>query len=939
MKNKYTLILLFFVITYISSHAQYVTIPDTTFRNDLIMKFPGCFNAAKEMDTSCVVLPNIAQNLIFINLPIKNMDGIQYFKNLTSLIIGTTDLNTLSQLPAGLIELYVSSNIQLTSLPDLPVGLNTLACQSNALTSLPTLPSSLMYLICSNNNIKILPTLPPGLKTLSCSFNPIKILPALPSTMTSIYCNSDSLSSLPTLPSSLGFLNCGENLIFNLPNLPPSLHHLYCTNNGLSNLPTLPSSLYYLDCSNNQFANLPSIPDSVGSLYCSSNLLTSFPQLPSKMTRITAFNNLLTSLPTVLPDSLNWLDVGNNQLTALPTLPHNLYVLACAYNNLNRLPVLPDSINQLEINDNANLLCMPLLPINITFFNYNNTGIACLPNYPLNCNYYPPQPPLCNPTNNVNQCQAYPQIHGLVYTDNNSNSIKDGNEQGRENIRVQLSNGAYAYTNTNGVFNITSDTIGSYNITISSPNFYNARPITYVHNFSSYNISVDDTFALKPNIIQDSLAIHITPLQNRARPGFTFLYSIKCENVGTTVLKPTIVMKYDNTQLLYDSSSISGVTPVGDSLILNADTLRQGENFTFMAYYTVKTNAFIGSSFVSRVNTNALSAYSTDSSATIITGSFDPNDKQATPEMTPSQVSSGNYIEYLIRFQNTGTDTAFSVVISDTLSNLLQKNVLQMLGTSHLCKTTLNNGIVYFEFLNIMLPDSSVNKIKSNGFVRFLIKPDSAVTLGDIIPNKASIYFDYNVPIVTNTCNTIIKNRTLPLQLISYKASLTKNRQVLNEWMTANEVNTAFFNIQRSNTGRDFKTIGKVSASSGGGRLQTYQFTDILQAETVNGNLYYRLEMWDKDGAKSYSPLQRVILSDANEISIYPNPAHDVVTIEGKDMSTISVIDNTGRLLIDKKVINSTREMLRIHQLAKGVYLLKVVYENGECKTEKLIIE
>ena len=120
--------------------------------------------------------------------------------------------------------------------------------------------------------------------------------------------------------------------------------------------------------------------------------------------------------------------------------------------------------------------------------------------------------------------------------------------------------------------------------------------------------------------------------------------------------------------------------------------------------------------------------------------------------------------------------------------------------------------------------------------------------------------------------------------------------------------------------------------------MQAYQFTDILQAETA-GRLYYRLEMVDKDGTKSYSPTQLVVLSGNDFISIYPNPAHDVVTIDGKDMRTISIIDNTGRLLMNKNVVNSNKEVLRIHQLAKGVYLLKVVYENGECKTGKLIIE
>ena len=236
------------------------------------------------------------------------------------------------------------------------------------------------------------------------------------------------------------------------------------------------------------------------------------------------------------------------------------------------------------------------------------------------------------------------------------------------------------------------------------------------------------------------------------------------------------------------------------------------------------------------------------------------------------------------------------------------------------------------------MPDSGTNKLLSNGFIRFRIRPDSTVALGDIIPNKASIYFDYNTPIVTNTCQTIIKNRPLPLQLLSYKASLTKNRQVLNEWTTANEVNTAFFNVQRSSNGKDFKPVGKVNALSRWGTL-SYQFTDPLKDESTQGNLYYRLEMLDKDVTKTYSPLQRVVLSNDLFVNVYPNPTNDVVTIEGKELNSISLVDNTGRMIWTKRMLNSTKEILSVKQLTKGVYFLKAVHENGETKTMKLVIE
>ena len=135
---------------------------------------------------------------------------------------------------------------------------------------------------------------------------------------------------------------------------------------------------------------------------------------------------------------------------------------------------------------------------------------------------------------------------------------------------------------------------------------------------------------------------------------------------------------------------------------------------------------------------------------------------------SPIEIANGAYIDYTIRFQNTGTDTAFNVVLSDTLAGELLLNTLQVTASSHTCKATVKDNIVFFEFLNILLPDSNVNEIKSHGFVSFRIKPHPSVPSGTTINNKAAIYFDYNTPVITNTAGTFIKTFTIiPIKLIS----------------------------------------------------------------------------------------------------------------------------------------------------------------------------
>ncbi|MEZ4959823.1 MAG: T9SS type A sorting domain-containing protein [Saprospiraceae bacterium] len=144
------------------------------------------------------------------------------------------------------------------------------------------------------------------------------------------------------------------------------------------------------------------------------------------------------------------------------------------------------------------------------------------------------------------------------------------------------------------------------------------------------------------------------------------------------------------------------------------------------------------------------------------TGSYDPNDKQGFPTGYGAEhfIERNTDIEYLIRFQNTGTDTAFTVIIRDTLSAFLDKHSIEIGAASHPCRWELyGNGIVKFTFDNIMLPDSNINEPASHGFVKFRIGQLHNNAIGTKIRNRAGIYFDFNAPILTNrTLHTIGEN-------------------------------------------------------------------------------------------------------------------------------------------------------------------------------------
>lgn len=140
-------------------------------------------------------------------------------------------------------------------------------------------------------------------------------------------------------------------------------------------------------------------------------------------------------------------------------------------------------------------------------------------------------------------------------------------------------------------------------------------------------------------------------------------------------------------------------------------------------------------------------------------GSFDPNDKQAFPKGYGAShlVAANTDIEYRIRFQNTGTDTAFKVVVLDTLSQYLDAASVRPGASSHDYDfAVLDDNVLRFRFDNILLPDSNVNEAASHGFVKFRISQKADNPNGTLIENRAAIYFDFNDPVITNaTFHTI----------------------------------------------------------------------------------------------------------------------------------------------------------------------------------------
>jgi uncharacterized repeat protein (TIGR01451 family) len=143
---------------------------------------------------------------------------------------------------------------------------------------------------------------------------------------------------------------------------------------------------------------------------------------------------------------------------------------------------------------------------------------------------------------------------------------------------------------------------------------------------------------------------------------------------------------------------------------------------------------------------------------TTTVAAYDPNFKEVSPKGTgPTGLITyaDSTLEYMVHFQNTGSSAAQNIIIVDTLDNNLNWTSLRPVYMSAPCKVTMQQvasyKIVKFTFNNINLPTQTSSPMGSNGMLTYTIKTNSGLPLGTQFRNHASIYFDYNAPVTTNT--------------------------------------------------------------------------------------------------------------------------------------------------------------------------------------------
>lgn len=361
-------------------------------------------------------------------------------------------------------------------------------------------------------------------------------------------------------------------------------------------------------------------------------------------------------------------------------------------------------------------------------------------------------------------------ISGTNFWDANGNGVQDVGEVGLPGWTIRLDPGPiFTTTDLNGEYFFSFLAPNTYTVSeFLKPNWvqtYPAPPGTHTVMVDSGQTFNNVDFGNQPIANVQDLAVSVAG--GVARPGFQKFYGIVYQNKGTIDVNGTVTFTLP-PQLDFLDSSPGGVYNAGTHTVTwNVGNLVPG----FIGWLWVKAQIpasvplgtlLTSSAAINPVANDANPLDNSDSETQVVRGSFDPNDKLVTPAGSgpTGLISSNQTLTYMVRFQNTGTDTAFNIIVKDLLDEDLDLGTVEVGASSH----PFTFGIVeprelVWTFNNIQLPDSNVNEPASHGFIKFTVKPRSDVAGGAIISNSAAIYFDFNAPVITNTVeNQIASN-------------------------------------------------------------------------------------------------------------------------------------------------------------------------------------
>lgn len=370
-------------------------------------------------------------------------------------------------------------------------------------------------------------------------------------------------------------------------------------------------------------------------------------------------------------------------------------------------------------------------------------------------------------------CGPPPSGFNLIpFLDANNNGTKEANE-------VTFPLGDFQYQKNGGAINYTSGSFGNNYLTENSPtNTYDFNYLLYPNYSSMYtftgtnyaNVSIGTFpnlvtlyFPVISSINNSDLSVNVTNL-SPPKAGATYVSRISYTNNGD-VANGTITFTNDSANTITNITASNGTTTTstttGFSLsfynLAPFETRYADVRMSVPSIPTVSIGQLMTNSVsVSTPVTESIYSNNNSNFTEAVVASYDPNDLTEShgEKIVYSTFAPDDYLFYTVRFENTGTAPASDVEIVDVLNASIDETSIQLVSSSHANVLNRIGNQLSWKFNNIELPVSIVNTNTGKGFVTFKAKLKPGFGIGTIIPNMASIYFDSNPAIITNTFNT-----------------------------------------------------------------------------------------------------------------------------------------------------------------------------------------
>ena len=364
------------------------------------------------------------------------------------------------------------------------------------------------------------------------------------------------------------------------------------------------------------------------------------------------------------------------------------------------------------------------------------------------------------------------RARGIVYSDLNFNSTLDAGDQVLKDQFVQTVNqDRITLTNNNGAFSMLFLSPGNYTIEGILPAYHQySDPVNGQHTVSLTPVDPiveGNHFGYQPDTSKIDLSVTITGFDS-PNPGFSTCVMVTVKNQAPKVTSGDVTVVFDPL-LTFDYADEPPGSIVGNQLTFHIDPLTWLVTKTIKICFTLPPDAGLLRDTLSNISnvvpfdgTDAEIKNNADTLYQIIRGSYDPNFIEVSPAgagVTGDIPLSTQRLEYTIHFQNTGTDTARNILISNAIDPDLELRTFQVQSTSHPYELGFieEGRILRWAFDDIQLPDSFVNQQGSNGFIRYSIDL-AEKNIGTRFTNQADIYFDYNSPIATNEAINTLKD-------------------------------------------------------------------------------------------------------------------------------------------------------------------------------------